>query len=244
MNYIVYDLEFNQSFSKDNNVSDLTFEIIQIGALKLNENLEVIESFNRLVKPTVYFKIHPYIENLTQISTDMVMSQEQFPHVYNEFIDFIGKEEFVSCVWGSGDIKELIKNINFHKLKILDNLKKYIDIQKLMCTYMKTPKGIKMGLSSAIEFFNISASKEFHNAFNDAYYTAEVFKKLYTPGIKISVYENNSSKTKIAAVPKKKLDTSRLFAQIEKMHGRSLSDEEKSLIKLAYNMGRTHQFLK
>lgn len=42
MNYIIYDLEFNQPLSKDNNISDLTFEIIQIGALKLNENLEVI----------------------------------------------------------------------------------------------------------------------------------------------------------------------------------------------------------
>ena len=52
MNYIIYDLEFNQPLSKDNSISDLTFEIIQIGALKLNENLEVISTFNKLVKPT------------------------------------------------------------------------------------------------------------------------------------------------------------------------------------------------
>ncbi|CAH0436102.1 exonuclease [Clostridium neonatale] len=242
MNYIIYDLEFNQPLSKDNNISDLTFEIIQIGALKLNENLEVISTFNRLVKPTAYLEIHPYIENLTQISTDMVMSHAQFPHIYNEFIDFIGNDEFVMCVWGAGDIKELIKNINFHKLKTLDNFKKYIDVQKLMSKYIKTPKGTKIGLGSAVEFFNISVTKEFHDAFNDAYYTAEVFKKLYNPEIKFSIYENKPSKR--VDLPKRKLDTLRLFAQIEKMYDRSLSDEEKSLIKLAYNMGRTHQFLR
>ena len=169
MNYIIYDLEFNQPLSKDNSISDLTFEIIQIGALKLNENLEVISTFNKLVNPTAYLEIHPYIENLTQISTDMVMSHAQFPHIYNEFIDFIGNDEFVMCVWGAGDIKELIKNINFHKLKTLDNLKRYIDVQKLMSKYIKTPKGTKIGLGSAVEFFNISLEKEFHDAFNDAY---------------------------------------------------------------------------
>ncbi len=242
MNYIVYDLEFNQALSKDNNISDLTFEIIQIGALKLNENLEVVSTFNRLVKPTVYLEIHPYIENLTQISTDMVISHAQFPSVYNEFMDFVGDEEFVVCVWGSGDVKEFMKNIQFHKLKTLDNLKRYIDVQKLMSKYVKTPKGTKVGLGTAVEFFDISATKEFHDAFNDAYYTAEIFKKLYNPEIKFNFYENNPSKRR--TVPKRKLDTSRLFAQIEKMYDRSLSDEEKSLIKLAYNMGRTNQFLR
>lgn len=242
MNYIVYDLEFNQALSKDNNISDLTFEIIQIGALKLNENLEVVSTFNRLVKPTVYLEIHPYIENLTQISTDMVISHAQFPSVYNEFMDFVGDEEFVVCVWGSGDVKEFMKNIQFHKLKTLDNLKRYIDVQKLMSKYVKTPKGTKVGLGTAVEFFDISATKEFHDAFNDAYYTAEIFKKLYDPEIKFNIYENTPTKRR--TVPKRKLDTSRLFSQIEKMYNRSLSDEEKSLIKLAYNMGRTNQFLR
>lgn len=242
MNYIVYDLEFNQALSKDKNISNITFEIIQIGALKLNENLEVVSTFNRLVKPTVYLEIHPYIENLTQISTDMVMSHTQFPYVYNEFMNFVGDEEFVVCVWGSGDVKEFMKNIQFHKLKTLNNLKRYIDVQKLMSKYIKTPKGTKVGLGAAVEFFDISATKEFHDAFNDAYYTAEIFKKLYNPEIKFNVYENNPSKRR--TVPKRKLDTSRLFSQIEKMYDRSLSDEEKSLIKLAYNMGRTNQFLR
>lgn len=243
MNYIVYDLEFNQPLSKDNKILDINFEIIQIGALKLNSNLEVTSTFNKLVKPTAHSEIHPYIENLTKITTNMVASNDYFPNVYSDFIDFIGNEDFVLCIWGSGDIKELIKNIHFHNLEPLDSFKKYIDVQKLTSKHINTPRGTRIGLKSAIEIFNMPIEKEFHDAFNDAYYTSEIFKKLYTPEITPSIYTSNNNLHKITK-PKQKLDTISLFAQFEKMYNRELSEEEKSLIKLAYYMGKTHQFLK
>ena len=113
MNYIIYDLEFNQAYDKDKKNSTLPFEIIQIGALKINENLEIIDSFNRLIKPTLYTEIHPYVENLTKITTDMVKTNNSFPEVYDDFLEFIGNDTFISCVWGVCDIRELIKNIQY-----------------------------------------------------------------------------------------------------------------------------------
>lgn len=73
MNYIIYDLEFNKKCldsteAECSNASSLSFEIIQIGALKLNENFQTVSKFNALIKPTVYPSIHPYIENLTKIT--------------------------------------------------------------------------------------------------------------------------------------------------------------------------------
>jgi len=243
MNYIIYDLEFNQPLSKDNKILDINFEIIQIGALKLNSDLEITSTFNKLVKPTVHSEIHPYIENLTKITTNMVASNDYFPNVYSDFIDFIGDEDFILCIWGSGDIKELIKNIHFHNLEPLDSFKKYIDVQKLTSKHINTTRGTRIGLKSAIEFFNMPIEKDFHNAFNDAYYTSEIFKKIYTPKIIPSIYNSNNNSHKIVK-HKQKLDTISLFAQFEKMYNRELSEDEKSLIKLAYYMGKTHQFLK
>ncbi|MDR5587094.1 MULTISPECIES: 3'-5' exonuclease [Clostridium] len=242
MNYIVYDLEFNQQQSKDANASKLTFEIIQIGALKLNNDLEITSTFNRLVKPTIHTEIHPYIENLTKITTAMVNLHNYFPDVYNDFVNFISDEEFTLCIWGTSDIKELMKNIKFHNLSSIDNFKKYIDVQKIASKYIKTPKGTRVGLRSAVEFFNIPIKEDFHDAFNDAYYTAEIFKKLYTPEIEASTYNNIS--TKRISKPKQDVNTKGLFAQFEKMYNKKMSEEEKSIIKLAYNMGRTNQFLK
>lgn len=57
MNYIVLDLEWNQSpIGKKGAVAGIPFEIIQIGAVKLNERFEEIDSFDAYVKPIVYSK--------------------------------------------------------------------------------------------------------------------------------------------------------------------------------------------
>ena len=57
MNYIVFDLEFNMFFKfKEGDLANLEMknEIIQIGAVKLNEALEAIGSFDLIIRPVVY----------------------------------------------------------------------------------------------------------------------------------------------------------------------------------------------
>ncbi|MGN0143911.1 MAG: exonuclease domain-containing protein [Clostridium sp.] len=278
MNYIIFDLEFNQLYTKKNNeindssitdtaelkekksqnkniqihkgtdnskdygVLEMPFEIIQIGALKLNENLEVISTFERLVKPSLYKEIHPFIEDLTQITTDMVDNQDLFPKVYKDFMNFIGHDDFTMCVWGIDDIKQLIRNIHFHKLNIHNNIKKYIDVQKLASKAFNTPKGNRLGLKTAVEFWNIPITNNFHNALNDAVYTTDVFRKVFSKNVKPSIYSNPNFNRN--SRPSLKVDTEKLIAQFEKMFNRKMTKEEKCIIRIAYNMGKTHQFLK
>ena len=96
MNYIIFDLEFNQNHpdNKDVATPNLIFEIIQIGALKINSNFEVIDNFNKLVKPTVYSTIHPYVEKLTNITIDKVAFCDKFPYIFQEFVSFLGDEDY------------------------------------------------------------------------------------------------------------------------------------------------------
>ena len=55
MNYIVFDLEWNQSpGGKKYSNSRLPFEIIEIGAVKMNKKREPVDVFQRLIKPQVY----------------------------------------------------------------------------------------------------------------------------------------------------------------------------------------------
>ena len=66
MNYIIFDLEFNQQHPEDVVIDapkpSLLFEIIQIGAIKLNKNFETIGTFNSLIKPNIHKRLHPYVE--------------------------------------------------------------------------------------------------------------------------------------------------------------------------------------
>jgi hypothetical protein len=83
----------------------------------------------------------------------------------------------------------------------------------------------------------------FHNAFHDAIYTAEVFKKIYKSSIQPKLYD--PSPMTIRLKPQKRgIDIDKLLQQFEKMYGREMTEEEQGIIKLAYKMGRTHQFLK
>jgi len=253
MNYIVFDLEFNQKYedkkehfekkdeSKEKNKnSTLPFEIIQIGALKLNENFEKISTFNFLIKPTIHTILHPYVETLTKISKNNINSSETFPNIYDKFIKFIGEEEAILCVWGIIDIKELLRNIKFHNISTASLPTKYIDVQNHASKYFNTKKGIKIGLKNAIELLDVTLHGNFHDAFNDAYYTGEVLKKLYNKNIKPLSYNSSSRNTSSV---KEKVDMNAVFDQFKKMYKRNLSKEEKSMISLAYTMGRTNQFL-
>jgi len=258
VNYIIYDLEFNQknnisaevdssSTESDSNPTEteinkttMPFEIIQIGALKLNENFETISTFNTLIKPTVYKYIHPFVENLTKITDDKVASCKDFLHVYEDFLKFIGNDEITFCVWGAADIKELVRNLRFYNLST-SHVPKYFDIQKYASKYLKAPGKSRIGLRNAIDLLNIPIEGEFHDAFNDAYYTAEVFKLIHNDNIKPMIY--TPAPPRRISQPKEKIDTFSLINQFEKMYNREMSEEEKSIIKLAYMMGKTRQFI-
>ena len=59
MDYIVLDLEWNQCpDGKDKEDKRLPFEIIQIGAVKLNEQFEETDRFNEYIRPVLYKTLH------------------------------------------------------------------------------------------------------------------------------------------------------------------------------------------
>lgn len=253
MNYIVFDLEFNQGYKyrrkSKRKKRDLTnpkcpFEVIQIGVIKLDENLENVSEMNALVKPSIYKNIHPFISDMTGITTDELNGAKVFKEVFKDFVNLLD-EDSVLCPWGVGDIRELVKNINYHKLdrSLIPSL--YIDIQRETSNHLSTPKGNCIGLENAAKSLDIPIESDFHDAFNDAYYTAEIFKKIYNNNIKTNTYnlvENSGGTSNKNEATKTRLDTDSFIKQVEKMFGKELTKREISLIKVAYMMGKTKQF--
>ena len=56
MNYIVLDLEWNQACSHEFENPRIPFEIIEIGAVKLNKKLKIIDSYDSSVQRKTEFK--------------------------------------------------------------------------------------------------------------------------------------------------------------------------------------------
>ena len=192
MEYIVFDLEFNQGFDKTLNktVSNerCPFEIIQIGAIKLDSNFNMIDTFNKYVKPEIYKDIHPFIQDMTGITKSDVKDASNFPQVYKEFKKFISSKKSVLCVWGTSDLKELYRNVNYYNLPSKTLPKSYINIQEYASKYFKNPTGKSIGLQNAISILGIEQNRSYHDALNDAYYTTQVFIKINNPDIVPDVY--------------------------------------------------------
>ena len=249
MNYLIFDLEFNQHYSKikeDKNISSLScpFEIIQIGAVKLDSNLNTISNFDFLVKPEIFLEIHPYVNEITGLTIEKLKGAKSFKEVYKNLCKFIADDNYILCVWGMSDIKELLRNIKYHGLNTSIVPIEYINLQSHISKYVNCPKGTHIGLRNAVELLELPIKHGFHNAFNDAFYTAEIFKKTYGQNFKTSMYNGETNKQNPRGLTEKyEIDLPALFLQFEKMYNRKMSIEEKEIIKLAYFMGKTNQFI-
>jgi DNA polymerase III epsilon subunit-like protein len=249
MSYMVFDLEFNQKFNaKKGKVKakaikpEYPFEIIDIGALKLDEGLNTISTFDELIKPVIYKRLHPFIETMTGITRESLRVAKSFNEVYKYLSEFLSDVD-VLCVWGTADIKELIRNIEYHGLDASIVPNKYINVQHYASKILQSPGGSSVGLGNAVRFMNIPLELELHRAFNDAYYTAEVLKKINLEDIKPKLYcFSEDVKPKAPEIKKTILDTNKLIAQFEKMYARNMTLEEQEIIKLAYKMGNSNQF--
>ena len=245
MNYIVMDLEFNQPFpfksgKKTELEPECPFEIIEIGAVKLNENFEKIGDFRVMIKPNIYPRIHPYVEKITKIHWNDVKDAASFPIAYQQFIDFIGTEKSVLSTWGVDDIKSLFKNILFYDQDIQGISDHYINIQPIAGKYLNHENGKSIGLKTAVEALNLKIESPFHDALYDAQYTAEIFRIVHPETITPDVFHVlDLTKPK---VPPARLHVTALIAHFEKTMGRILTPEEKVMVKKAYKLGHDRSY--
>ena len=58
MHYIVFDLEWNQAEGRIGHEGGLPFEIVEIGAIKLNRRMRIIDEFEEVIRPRIYPHMH------------------------------------------------------------------------------------------------------------------------------------------------------------------------------------------
>lgn len=179
MNYIVLDLEWNQSNIKTEEIEKLPFEIIEIGAIKLNDECTMIDEFSELVKPQIYHEMHHITSKLIHMQMQELERGKPFTEVLDKFLSWCGEEEYMFCTWGSLDLIELQRNMKFYNMTPLsDKPIAYLDVQKLFGIAYEDRK-VKRTLECAIDILHMEKDIPFHRAFSDAYYTAKVLSCIF-----------------------------------------------------------------
>jgi inhibitor of KinA sporulation pathway (predicted exonuclease) len=185
MNYIVLDLEWNQCPSgKANEDPALPFEIIELGAIKLNEHKERIGEFGRKIQPQVYHSLHYRTKQLLKIDLQDYSHAKIFPDVMKEFLHWCGPEPYKFCTWGPMDLEELQRNMDFYHIRNpFPKPLYYYDLQKLFSLLYEDGKSRK-SLEYAVDYLNLPKNNTFHHALQDTDYTVQIMQHMNLEQVK------------------------------------------------------------
>ncbi|MCD8105243.1 MAG: exonuclease domain-containing protein [Lachnospiraceae bacterium] len=178
MNYIVLDLEWNQCpYGKAKEIASLPFEIIEIGAVRLNEALQVTGQFREIVRPQVYTSLHFRTREIVTLRSLDFEGARSFQEVAADFFAWC-LEEPLFCTWGPADLTELQRNLSYYNMENPFPFPlMYYDIQKIFSIVYEDRKSRK-SLEYAVDFLHLPKEISFHSALSDAMYTSLVMQKL------------------------------------------------------------------
>jgi inhibitor of KinA sporulation pathway (predicted exonuclease) len=132
-----------------------------------------------LIKPAYYTRIHPRIRRMTGLETKDFDEAPLFSEAIHHFESWCGTD-YVLTTWGCDDVSVLYQNMTFFGCQ--SQLQSFYDIQMLFGDVYHLGKNRK-SLALAMESLGIEQDidKAFHDALNDATYTALVYQKLPKP---------------------------------------------------------------
>ena len=178
MDYIVFDLEWNQCpYGKGRENEKLPFEIIEIGAIKLNGQMEAVDEYHCLIQPVEYKKLHHRTQEIIGLDMKTLEQGAPFYKAVRKFLKWCG-EDYRFCTWGTMDLSELQRNMKYYGLLgLLHGPIKYYDVQKLFSRSFEDGVS-RRSLEYGVDHLGIEKQAGFHRALADARYTAEILKRV------------------------------------------------------------------
>ena len=174
MKHVVVDLEMNPVDREYKDIrKKLSGEIIEIGAVRLDENYQQEDKFRCYVLPE-YGAIRKHITELTGITQEMVAGSAHFGEAFKSFVDWIGEGETKIYSWSMSDIKQLRKECRL-KLEDFDTGwldSRWVDLQKAFDDRIGLHNSL--ALKHALGAMNKDFEGTAHTALDDAINTSAI----------------------------------------------------------------------
>lgn len=177
MKHIMIDLEMN-SINKENlEVRNyLKREIIEIGAVMMDEEYRIVKTLNQYIKPE-YNPIVEEIVELTGISNEKVDKSRGFKEAMEEFLEWIGEDDVILYSWSEHDLMQMRKECSYKEVtsdKLETIFEHWVDFQMEFGKLLGIEK--KISLNYAIGAAELTFEGQEHNALDDALNTAHIFQ--------------------------------------------------------------------
>lgn len=177
MHNIFIDLEMHpipRSYTDEREICSQ--EVIEIGAVKLNEQNEEIGSFCEFVKPAYVSKIYSKFKKLTGITTEDILDAAPLSDVLPRFIDWCG-DDYTIFSWSDSDIWQFLNETRLKGLENLDGLtymyNHWRDFQQEFCELLHLEK--VMNLGRAVTLAGLDFSGREHDGLADARTTSLLY---------------------------------------------------------------------
>lgn len=181
MSFVILDLEWDSAYSKKH--KRFINQILQIGAVKLDENLNEIDKFEITVRSEISKKVTNRFANLTGITTEKMLEGVPFNTAVERYNTWVGNNT-VTMTWSDSDlysIKENEENLLTGGLSF--KIEEYLDLQKFVQNEMRLTgyeNKNQISLSDAAENFGITTEGlDLHTALDDSILCAKILKKCY-----------------------------------------------------------------
>ncbi|MCH2043039.1 MAG: exonuclease domain-containing protein [Saprospiraceae bacterium] len=168
MKYIVLDLEatcWQEKTGKQN-------EIIEIGAVAIDEDREVLDEFNAFVRPTLHPTLSTFCTELTSIQQHDVDQADTFPTVITQFWDWIATKDYYLCSWGHYDRIQFKNDCELHDLDT-KWLVPHISLKHQYSEIKFTRK--RFGMKRALQREGFSLDGTHHRGIDDARNISKLF---------------------------------------------------------------------
>lgn len=177
-NYVILDLEMCHIAKAAAMHSRLRNELIQIGAVLLDEDYEICDTFNTYVHPE-HGGINGYIENLTGITNENLVGAPCAKDALEQFANWL-PDGAVIVSWSDSDYYQLLDEMGYKEIyiqKIDDCFDTWVDCQVTFAEHMQSP-GRCYKLSEAVCIAGTKSEDGVHNALIDAKNTAYLFAEM------------------------------------------------------------------
>ena len=194
--YVIVDLEMCRvPHDKRTDEYPYSNEIIEIGAVLVNEQLEITDTFKTYVSPQ-FGALDEYISKLTGITNSDIENAPVLRDALEKFMEWL-PDNAILVSWSENDEYQMSEEM-YYKYIDMPEFDKYLDnwqdCQEEFGERMNSPKVYR--LSEALIIADIEYDENIHDALVDAKNTALLFIKMKTETtLKLSPYYSTESNT-------------------------------------------------
>jgi 3'-5' exoribonuclease 1 len=156
-------------------------EIVEIGAVRLDSDLDVAGEFESFVRPVAEPELSPFCRELTTITQAEVDAADPFPAVFPRFLAWIGSDDYRLCSWGFYDVGQFRRDCTRHGLPFPEVFESHhLNVKEAFAAW----RGVdRSDVPTALGHLGLPFGGTHHRGIDDARNIARIAQALLRAGV-------------------------------------------------------------